>query len=228
MKLNFEIDGADGGAALTIDIDHLVIAGWTGRDAQSIAHHIEELAALGVPPPSRVPLFYRVASNQLSQADRIEVVGEQTSGEVEPFVFCHDGLLYLSIASDHTDRRLETDSVALSKQVCAKPVARHAWRLDDVAERWDELTIRSHIVEDGRQTLYQEGKLSALREAGSLLADYFAGRPAMRAGFGMSCGTLAAVGGIRPATQFAMELIDPSTGRRIAHEYAIETLPVIS
>ena len=45
-----------------------------------------ELAALGVPRPSSVPLYYRVASHQLTQAPLIEVVGEQSSGEVEPLV----------------------------------------------------------------------------------------------------------------------------------------------
>ena len=75
MKLSFEL--ADGGSPRTLDFEarRLVIAGWTGRDAAAIAHHIEELAALGVPAPSAVPLFYRVAINQLSQGDVVQVVG---------------------------------------------------------------------------------------------------------------------------------------------------------
>ena len=39
-----------------------MVAGWTGRDSAAIEHHIEELAALGVPRPSSVPLYYRMAS----------------------------------------------------------------------------------------------------------------------------------------------------------------------
>ena len=31
----------------------LVIAGWAGRDEKAIHHHIEELAAIGVPPPKK-------------------------------------------------------------------------------------------------------------------------------------------------------------------------------
>ena len=59
-------------------IDNLVIAGWTGRDEKAIRHHIEELAAIGVPRPSTVPLFYRVAATQLSQTTALQVLGRST------------------------------------------------------------------------------------------------------------------------------------------------------
>jgi hypothetical protein len=51
------------------DIDDLVIAGWTGRDVAALEHHIEELKAIGVQPPSKVPLYYRVAASLLTQAE---------------------------------------------------------------------------------------------------------------------------------------------------------------
>ena len=57
-NLSFDI-GA--GQTLNVQPTRLVIAGWTGRDAAGIQHHIEELAALGVPRPSTVPLYYRGA-----------------------------------------------------------------------------------------------------------------------------------------------------------------------
>ena len=65
-------------------IDQLTIAGWTGRDATMVQHHIDELAAIGVTPPSRVPLFYRAAANLLTFEPAIEVLGDATSGEAEP------------------------------------------------------------------------------------------------------------------------------------------------
>ena len=91
----------------------------------------------------------------------MQAVGGDSSGEVETFVFAVDGEMYVSIASDHTDRKLETYSVALSKQVCVKPVARAAWPLADVAGHWDELVIRSYIVENGERVLYQEARWPA-------------------------------------------------------------------
>jgi hypothetical protein len=42
----------------------------------------------------------------------------------------------------------------------------------------------------------------------------------------MFCGTLAAKGGIRPASRFKMELEDPVLKKKLAHEYAIQVLPV--
>ena len=68
----------------TADIEDLVIAGWTGRDVAALNHHIEELKAIGVQPPSSVPLYYRAAAALLTQADTIQVLGDDSSGEVEP------------------------------------------------------------------------------------------------------------------------------------------------
>jgi hypothetical protein len=44
----------------------------------------------------------------------------------------------------------------------------------------------------------------------------------------MFCGTLGAIGGIRPASHFEMELEDPVLGRTLRHAYAINVLPVVS
>lgn len=86
MRLTFTLPESRGAATLNVEIDHLVIAGWTGRDREAILHHIRELAELGVPQPSAIPLFYRVAANQLSQQETIEVIGNATSGEAEPLI----------------------------------------------------------------------------------------------------------------------------------------------
>ena len=83
MQLTFSITAATGTRTLAVAIDHFVIAGWAGRDAAAIEHHIEELAEIGVPRPSAVPLFYRVAANQMTQDDTVQVVGPDSSGEVE-------------------------------------------------------------------------------------------------------------------------------------------------
>ena len=226
MKLFFDVEASAGGPArqLAVDIGTFIVAGWAGRDLAAIEHHIVELAALGVPRPSAVPLYYRVAENQLTQAPTIQALGPNSSGEVETLVFAADGELYVALTSDHTDRQIETQSVALAKQMCAKPVGRSAWRFADVADHWDELVIRSTIVENGQEVRYQEGALSALRTPGDLIAGY-GGLPP---GSAMSCGTVGAIGGIRPSPSFAMELYDPRSGRSLRHQYAIEVLPEIA
>lgn len=227
MELNFVVEGS-AAQALKVDLAELVVAGWAGRDRAAIEHHIEELAAIGVPRPSAVPLYYRVAENLMTQADRVQVLGSETSGEVETFVFSASGEMYVSLASDHTDRKLETLGVALSKQICAKPLARSAWRFAEVAGHWDEMIIRSYIEENGARTLYQEGSLAALRPPLELIAGFTDGAALLPDGTGMICGTVGAIGGIRPAPVFAMELFDPVLGRTIEHAYRIEQLPEVA
>lgn len=228
MKLTFTLS-AHNAPALQAEIEftRCVIAGWAGRDRAAIEHHIEELEALGVPRPSSVPLFYRVAAQQLTQDERVEVVGPDTSGEAEVFLFAHEGRHWVGLASDHTDRQLETHSVALSKQVCAKPVATQAWLFDEVAPHWDALVLRSWIVEDGERVLYQEGTLATLRPPFDLVRGSF-DADAMPAGTGMTCGTVAAIGGIRPSPSFEMELEDPVLKRALRHQYTLDVLPIIA
>lgn len=224
MKLSFQIEAN----TLHVDIRTLIIAGWAGRDIAAIEHHIEELAALGIPRPSAVPLYYRVSDNQLTQSSAVQVLGAQSSGEVETFVFNSGDELYVSIASDHTDRKLEAHSVAFSKQACIKPVATAAWKLADVAEYWDELVIRSWIEEDGQQVLYQEGPLASLRTPQDLIARFTDGKAILPEGCGMTCGTVGAIGGIRPATSFTMELFDPRRNRALRHSYQAEILAEVA
>ena len=44
----------------------------------------------------------------------------------------------------------------------------------------------------------------------------------------MFCGTMPALGGIRSAARFEMELDDPVLGRKITHAYDVETLPIVA
>lgn len=216
------------GAPLDVTIETLIVAGWTGRDALTVKHHIAELAALGVAPPSSVPLFYRVAAPLLTTTDTLQVLGEETSGEVEPLLV-HDGqTLWLGLASDHTDRGLEAVSVAHAKQACGKPVARGLWRFDDFADRLDQLELSSHIRDDPSSEWepYQEGTLAAIRPLRALLAGLPGGSLQPRSA--MLCGTLGAIGGVRPARQFRMQLDDPATGRRLRHSYTVQTLPLVA
>src|SRR6185437_3421028 len=153
----------------------LIVAGWTGRDTAALEHHIGELAALGVPRPSTVPVFYRTSVNGLTQTDRLEVLGPDTSGEVEPVLFGLDDGLWLGLGSDHTDRKAETMGIALSKQLCGKVVGTALWPLSDVAAHWDRLVIRSYATIDGKRSLYQEGALASMRTPQDLLSRYNGG-----------------------------------------------------
>jgi hypothetical protein len=208
------------------DFDKLIVAGWTGRDTAALEHHIEELAALGVPRPSSVPVFYRTSVNGLTQTARLEVLGLHTSGEVEPVVFALENSLWLGVGSDHTDRKAETIGIALSKQLCGKVIGEALWPLDDVVEHWDRLVIRSYATIDGKRMLYQEGTLASMRTPADLISLYTGGKT-LEPGTVMFCGTVAAIGGIRPASRFEIELHDPVRDRTLAHAYDVVALPVI-
>lgn len=205
-----------------IGIRNLIVAGWTGRDARSVQHHIDELAELGIAPPSQVPLFYRASRGLLTQDHEIDVLGPTSSGEAEPLLIQDRGTLWLGLASDHTDRELEAYSVAASKQACPKPCAPQLWPMEDIAGHLEDLQIRSWIIEDGERVLYQEGTLAQILPLSTLMDG-----ASLSDGDAMLCGTFPAIGGVRPAGQFEATLHDPRLGRDITLSYAARVLPVV-
>jgi hypothetical protein len=211
--------------AATVALDNLVIAGWTGRDRAAIDHHIEELAALGIPGPNNIPCFYRAAVDNLSTATEVQVLGTDSSGEVEFVMFSMPDGLWVGLGSDHTDRKVEAYSVPVSKQLCVKPVAPQLWRFEDVADHWDQLELKSWITEGGKRVLYQQGKVSAMREPADLFHHY-AQSKTLAPGTAMFGGTFAVIGGLRPSSDFHIALHDPVLKRTIEHSYAIAALPV--
>jgi hypothetical protein len=210
---------------VTVAPEALIVAGWTGRDEASLRHHIEELAAIGVPRPSSVPVFYRNSVNNVMQTKRLEVLGPDTSGEVEPVIVALNDGLWVGLGSDHTDRKAETMGIALSKQLCGKVMGSDLWRFEDVAPHWDQIMIRAYATIGGERMPYQEGPLAAMRDPVDLMTRY--GRPFV-ANTIIFCGTLGAKGGIRPGSRFEMELDDPVLKRRMTHAYDVVDLPVIS
>lgn len=224
--LTFRIEPT--GEQREVRIDDLVIAGWTGRDVEALEKHIKELEDVGVPRPSSVPCFYRVGAENLTVASELQFLGETSSGEVE-FVLIGTGEgTLIGVGSDHTDRQVETYSVPVSKQMCAKPVSEAVWRYEDVADHFDELILRSWATEKGEKKLYQEGPVTAMRPPAELIGLYLPDAAALPAGMAMYCGTLAAIGGIRPAERFDVEIEDPVLKRKIAHGYSVNPLPVVT
>jgi hypothetical protein len=218
--LNFAVTSADGSVErLTIAVERLVIAGWTGRDRAKLQEHIDELQALGIAPPTRTPIYYPLGASLLTQADAIQVLGDGSSGEVEAMLIGTARGMLVTLASDHTDRVAEAYSIQMSKQMCQKPVARAAWWFRDVAARWDTLTLQSW--QDG--AVYQDGDCTAMLPPLEIVRGA-CGTDMLPAGWAMPLGTLPVHGGIRGGDRFAMRLADPATGRTIEHAYRVEPL----
>ena len=208
----------------TLLIRTAVIAGWTGRDKAALEKHIVELEEMGVPRPASTPIYYRVAAARLTTAGAMECTGPDSSGEVEFAVVQAGGKRYLGIGSDHTDRKVETYNITVSKQMCDKPMASELWDLDAVLPHWDQLVLRSFAVIDGVRQLYQEGSVAAMLPPEAILSGYDGD---LSQGSVMFCGTLAAHGGIRPAERFEFEIEDPVLGRVMRHGYDVVVLPVM-
>jgi hypothetical protein len=225
-RLTFTVHRGGKQSREIIPIRQAVIAGWTGRDQAALEKHIKELEALGVARPASTPIFYRVAASRITTADAIEATGAESSGEVEFVLLQYGGALYVGVGSDHTDRKVETYNVTVSKQMCEKPVGAELWAFDDVKSYWDQLVLRSWACEGSAMTLYQEGTVAAMRAPLDLI-ELFGARGGLPDGTIMFCGTLAAKGGIRPAPRFEFELVDPTRAMSIRHGYDIHTLPVL-
>jgi hypothetical protein len=226
MKYEATVLRPDGRAERTVlTWDLCVAVGYAGRDQRAVGEHVDELVKLGVPRPYAVPAMYWIDPERIASRERLWVVGESTSGEVE-FFWARDegGDPYVTLASDHTDRALETVSVSKAKQACGKILAPVFWKASDVREHWDRIGITSEISEDGGHRVYQKGTLGDLLPPERLeeLAREDAPAPGKVAFFS---GTLAASGGIVCANAFRMTLHDPVLNRAIRFGYAISALP---
>jgi Protein of unknown function (DUF2848) len=226
QTLTFTIEARAGSEARAIAIRQLIIAGWTGRDRVKMEEHIVELEKLGVRRPPATPVFYRISAARLTQAPAIEVPGAASSGEAEPFLINDGGKVLVGIASDHTERVVEAYNITVSKQMCDKPCSSTLWPMEELRDHWDSLELNSLIEENGKQVGYQKGKLSSMLAPHDLIAALERAAEAFSPGTAMLCGTLPAIGGVRPSRVFEMTLTDPVLKRSIGHRYETVTLPV--
>lgn len=206
--------------------DHCVAVGYAGRNQEGVKAHVEELVKLGVSAPYAIPAMYWIEPEKVFSIRNITVIGDKTSGEIEFFMARDEaGDLYITVASDHTDRGLETVSVSKAKQICSKILAPIFWKVADIREHWDSLELISEIPDEkGGYRVYQKGTLGDLLIPERLeeLAMIDTPGPGKIALFS---GTLAAIGGIVYANEFLMTLHDPVLKRSLKFDYKVSVLP---
>ena len=201
----------------------LVVIGYAGRDRAAVEHHIDELAALGVPRPASIPLFMVFPPWLIAQAPFVEVAGSNTSGEAEIAVVVDGDEAFVTLGSDHTDRTLEAADIVASKGVCPKPVAASGWPAAELGDRWDDLVLRSRIDGD---TPYQNGSAATNLHPLELVAAIpWAGSPP--GCFVAFTGTVPVIGAIRPSSGFRAELDGPGLPL-IELSYRVETVPELA
>ncbi|MDR4534953.1 DUF2848 family protein [Glutamicibacter sp. PS] len=214
--VSFTVKGS--GETLVLDNCAVIVAGYTGRDAHAVQEHIDELAAIGIAPPPQVPMFYPVELASVTSSESVSVVGERTSGEIEPLYIRHGGRYFLGLASDHTDRELEAIDIPRSKAACPKPVGREIIEIPDLSTfSLDDARARSWV--DGE--LYQEGTLSNLRTPSNVIELLIENHGRNDEDFLCLGGTLPVIGGaFKYGTEWKLELaLDENT--ILTHTYRI-------
>src|SRR3546814_1592374 len=167
---------------------------------------------------SYIYFFFFLMIRRPPRSTRTDTLFPYTTLFRSAVLYKHDGEYFVGVGSDHTDRKLETVGITLSKQVCVKPVSQRVWRWRDVADHWDSLLFRSALPQTGE--IYQDGLTANLRRPDDLIALYEEREGPLPDGSVIFCGTLAVQGGIRFSEQMVLELIDPVRGRSLSHHYA--------
>lgn len=208
---------------LEFPVRRMVNAGYVGRDRQAVQAHIDELSRSGIPPPTAVPALFPLATDNLTTANQVEVIGGRSSGEVEYVLFLTPDDILVGVGSDHTDRALERQSLVKSKQICPNVVSTEVWRYREVKPHWDSMLLQSWIKSsDGdKEVLYQRATLASILPADDLLALVRSRlKDGQTEGLVLFSGTVPVLAGaIVYAEFFRCELIDPRTERRLGCSY---------
>lgn len=208
------------GGTTTVKLDSVVAAGYTGRDQRLVQEHVRELEEQGIAPPPHIPMLYPVMPTLVTNSDTIAVLGEDSTPEIEVAIIDLAGELYVTVASDHTDRKIEATSVPQSKNACPKIVGKRLWPLDEVLPHWDSLELSSSCA--GR--LLQKGTLQMLLPLDELLefADVHAGRRHNRMILSGTVPTLEVPA--RQGAKIELELHDPVREQSLEHEYTVHVM----
>lgn len=222
--LHLQLQQRNGDGPLPFVADRLVCCGWVGRDRAALQAHIDELAHLGVSPPTRVPIYMNFSTYLLTTDHDITVVSGQSSGEVEYVLLCRGGDIWVTVGSDQTDRDVETKSIPASKQMYAKVLASECWPYAELRGHWNGLALRCWVTKNGSRKLYQDATLDAILTP----EDLFAGMPDPRSsedGLVIFSGTIATRGGLVYGDAYELELEDPVLRRTIRTSYHVTVLP---
>ena len=212
------------GSTRDVVVHTLLNAGYAGRNQEEVAAHIAELAELGVPAPTTTPALYPVSPYLAQQTSSVAVQHGRTSGEAEWALIVtgdtRDDVL-LTVACDHTDRELEVHGVAWSKNASPDVLGSAAWKLTEVADHLDRITLRAWADD----VLIQDASLADLLTPDHWL-DALAERDLFRAGTVLLSGTVQMAPGVEQfASSWRVELHDPVLDRRVSCSYTVERMP---
>ena len=166
---------------------------------------------------------YVTASSVFGAQSRVR--GEQAALLGADVSRAADGRWLVGVGSDHTDRALESQSIAKAKLSCDKPVSATFWDLRDVREHWDQLVLTAWAGAPGAEATYQSAHLADLMTP-EAIREELAARVPDSDDAAIFSGTLPVIGGeFNYGSCFRAELSDPVLGRSLRCSYRVSVLP---
>src|SRR5690625_890634 len=102
MQLKLQLINNDNTTVtLAVGIEYLIVTDWARRAAGSRGGSYER-SELRLARARQNPKFYPVANNQLTQSERVQVVGPHSTGAAEVLLFNHTQEHFVRLVSDHT------------------------------------------------------------------------------------------------------------------------------
>jgi hypothetical protein len=222
--LELRVTARDGEEIVPFRVEQLWNGGWAGRNQADVQKHVDELAEHGIPGPTTVPIYFPLTNNLLTTSDRIQVVGPESSGEIEYVLLFAERGIYVGVASDHTDRAFERHGIQASKQMYPDVMAPEVWPLEEVRDHWDQLQLRCWVTAEGERRIYQDVTLAELLSADQWL-EIIRRERLDRPGLAFLSGAPPTVGGLVFSPRYEIELLDPLLDRALRHAYTVEVLP---
>ncbi|MGW8531062.1 DUF2848 domain-containing protein [Nocardiopsis sp. NPDC055824] len=224
-ELQFELND---GTTVAVEVTHLLNAGYTGRSQDDVRAHVEELALLGVPAPTTTPALYPVSPYLAAQVSQVPAQHGRTSGEAE-WALVVTGPeprdVLVTVACDHTDRELEAHGVAWSKNAGPDVLGARAWRLTDVEDRWDDITLKAWVGTGDGEAEIQDGTLAELLPP-SYWLEVLRERGLLVTGAVLLSGTIPMRADVDQfASAWRVELTDPAAGDTLGLAYRVAPLP---
>lgn len=188
---------------------------------------MEEVEKIGIrrPDPGKPPIIFPISTWATIFDTECQVQYPRSSGEVEIVTIDAGGDIYVTVGSDHTDRKLEICSIPWSKQVAPNVVATTLWPWEEVKDHWNEVTMECWVVDNGEDVLYQR---AGVKEFWSpvQMRDSVRGRITEYPGdLVLFSGTVVTEDEkFRYVRDWTISMIDPVLDRRIDHTYQVAVL----
>lgn len=209
---------------IEFSFDKVFIIGYSGRDLNKTQMHIDELEKeLGVAPPKYIPTIFECSKEIVTQNKKLKFIGDRTSGECEYVIIKNNNNIYISLGSDHTDRKLESVSVPKSKQVCLKPIANEVWEYEKIKSHWDQIELKSFVTINDEESEYQLGSLADILPVERILEELEKRVDSINNSIIFS-GTVPLVSSFKYGEKFRVEMIDNVLGNKIHFSYDIDVI----